>query len=282
MATSGNIADSSEFMTLTDQEIDWAMDLKAAMVKADAKFAETITDFEYAQHAIVAKEKISKGLRRIRRLQEFKQKYGILKLNEATMTADQFREIFKRLEAKAPGLFTSFGREEREGEAQGRHVAAMDYTTFLPVNFVTEIDDEDLFVAFYFYLEATQPDILAVRQGVAFILQCKGIGWKNFSRDMEQKASSLYNDAYPVRITEMSVLNANRLMKIFYALCKPFLGKRVKEVFQMNAVVADVLKRYSKELLPTTLGGMQTQMDMMDKVVDSLQTRLENKTTFKL
>ena len=175
----------------------------------------------------------------------------------------------------------SFGREEKEGEVHGRHVFTMNYNSFLP----GDLGDEELksfFVGLYLWLEACQPDLESVRKGMAIVCECEGLGWKNFSMELERQAAQLYQDAYPIRIKEMSVLHPNRLMKVFYALCKPFLSKRVKEVMNMNADIDDIKGRYSPGVLPTTLGGTQDQLDMVDKMIESLQLRLEIEASFKL
>ena len=274
-----NISDPSQWMDLTEEEKGWTTALRGALILADEELAKSITDFQYAQHAIVAKGDVDKGLKRIRRLQEFKISHGIAE--EGSITVDKAKEIIKKAEEKAPGVIMSFGREEKDGEVHGRHVFTMCYNAFIPAN----LDEEDLknfFVGFYLWLEACQPDLESVRQGMAFVLECEGLGWKNFSLELEKQAAQLYQNAYPIRIKEMSVLHPNRLMQVFYTLCKPFLSKRVKEVLNMNADLDEIKGRYSPQLLPTTLGGTQDQLDMVDKMMDSLQHRLENEASFKL
>ena len=274
-----NISDPSQWNELTEEEHGWTKALRDAQFYADAEFAKTISDFQYAQHAIIAKDQVEKGLKRIRRLQEFKKAHGIA--DNGSITIEKAKEIIKKMDEKAPGFIMSFGREEKDGEVHGRHVFSMRYDTFLPANF-DESDINNFFVGFYLWLEACQPDLESVRKGMAIVCECEGLGWKNFSLDLEKRAAKLYQDAYPIRIKEMSVLHPNRLMKVFYALCKPFLSKRVKEVFNMNVNSEDIKGRYSPELLPATLGGTQDQLDMFDKMIESLQHRLENEASFKL
>jgi hypothetical protein len=273
---SDNIEDEDEedeMLTLTEEEKGWAMTIKNAIVEADAEFAKTITDLEYVQHAIVAKDKLSRALKRIRRLKEFKREYGI----DDHRTMEEIQAILLRFEELASGFFLGFGREE-----SGRYVVTVDYKCFEPQKFESPEDWKVLFAGFYYMLEATQPDITSVRAGMTMICESKGIAWKNFSMEIEKRGAALYQDAYPVRIKEMSILNAPAIMRVMYLACQPFLGKRIKEVLHMDATLSDVQQRVKRDNLPTTMGGVQGQLDMSAKMFDSLKIRAANKANFTL
>ncbi|CAB9502873.1 expressed unknown protein [Seminavis robusta] len=64
-------------MDLTEEERRWAMAIKETLTNECAELAATTTDFEYAHHAIIAKEKVHKAIRRIKRLHKFRQDNGI-------------------------------------------------------------------------------------------------------------------------------------------------------------------------------------------------------------
>jgi hypothetical protein len=269
----GNIADADEMLTITEEEKGWAMIIKNAIVEADPEFAKTISDLEYAQHAMVAKDKLSKALKRIRRLKAFKEEYGI----DDNRPMEEVQAILLRFEELASGFFLGFGRE-----ASGRYVVTVDYKCFEPKKFESPEDWKVLFAGFYYMLEATQPDISSIREGMVMICESKGIAWKNFSLEIEKRGAALYQDAYPVRIKEMSVLNAPLIMRTMYLLCKPFLGKRIKEVFHMDAQLPDIQQRIKRDNLPTTMGGVQGQLDMSGNMFESLKMRAENKANFTL
>ena len=261
-------------MDLTDEERGWALSIKKAMMDADPAFAQSISDFEYAQHAIVAKEKISKALRRIRRLRDFKQEHGISRENE---TLEAGLELIQRFEQLAPGFFMAFGQDEKGGSITTWH-----YSSFFPKNFEKAQDWRNCFAAFYYLMEAMQPDIAAVRQGVVFLADCKGIGWRNFSLEMEKHAAKLYQDAYPVRIKQMDMVNSPVLMKAMYTLCKPFLSKKLKEIIRIDEKSEDLHTHLARDVLPATFGGTQTSMDMNKNIEELLRKRFENKAKFKL
>jgi hypothetical protein len=269
----GNISDADEMLTITEEEKGWAMIIKNAVVEADPDFSKTISDLEYAQHAIVAKDKLSKALKRMRRLKAFKEEYGI----DDDRPIKEVEAILQRFEELASGFFLGFGRE-----ASGRYVVTMDYKCFEPKKFESPEDWKVLFAGFYYMLEATQPDISSIREGMGMICESKGIAWKNFSLEIEKRGAALYEDSYPVRIKEISVLNAPTIMRIMYLMCKPFLGKRVKEVLHMDAKLPDVQQNINRNNLPTTMGGVQGQLDMSEKMLESLKARAENKANFTL
>ena len=61
----------------TEEELKWATAIKQA-AESDASIqSDALSDLEYLQHAIIAKENTDKALCRIKRLQDFKQRYGI-------------------------------------------------------------------------------------------------------------------------------------------------------------------------------------------------------------
>ena len=270
---SSNVADTSSAFELTEEERGWAMMIKKTLMEADEGFAKQISDLEYAQNAIVAKEKVSLGIKRIRRLKAFREEYGI----PNNVSLQEAKDILRKFDDLCPGFFLGFGTTEK-----GQKVATCDYKAFLPAKFQTQEDWRVLFVGLYFWLEATQSDLVAIRQGMVWICDCKGLGWKNFSLEAEKKAAHLYQDAYPVRIRDMTLLNSSPLLKVLYTLCKPFLSKRIKELFHMDGNLTDVQQRYKRDVLPTTMGGTQSQLDMAEKLIESLEARFECKAAFRL
>jgi hypothetical protein len=67
-----------------------------------------------------------------------------------------------------------------------------------------------------------------------------------------------------------------------YALVKPFLSKKVKDVIQLSAKLEQVQEVYSKEALPAVMGGTQQQSDMEQAMLQALKTRYANMASFKL
>ena len=59
-------------MDITEEEHGWALAIKEALLKEDEALGKRITDFEYAHHAIIAKEKVDKAVRQHHNHRAFK------------------------------------------------------------------------------------------------------------------------------------------------------------------------------------------------------------------
>lgn len=87
----------------TQEELQWALAIKKAAVAQTDIQAELVTDWEFWQHAFIAKNKVDKALQRIQRVQQIKLEYGI-KLDGSP--AEGMRDL-KAFFAAHPGFFIS-------------------------------------------------------------------------------------------------------------------------------------------------------------------------------
>ena len=90
-------------MDPTAHEVSWALAIRDAARKDPDIDAQRVTDLEFLQHAIVAKDKVDKAIRRIKRVQLFKTRHGI-KLDGSY--EDGMRDLKKYLDM-FPGFFLS-------------------------------------------------------------------------------------------------------------------------------------------------------------------------------
>lgn len=265
-------------MDITEEERGWALAIKEALTKEDPELAAKLSDFEYAHHALIAKEKVPKALTRIKRLDKFRQDHGI----STEVTAEDAMQIIQKFESSSPGMFLSFGKNSGNERPEGTYLSTWHYGSFLPKNYTQPEDWKNCFAAFYYLFDAMQPDLAAVRAGIVMLCDCEGMGWKNFSLEMEKHAAHLYQDAYPVRIQTMLMWNTPKVFRAIYNLCKPFLSKKVKEAIVMNGKLEDVQQEFAKSVLGTTQGGSQTTGEMEEEMLKGLKTRYENAISFKL
>ena len=265
-------------MEVSDKERGWALAVKEAMIEEDIVLAKTISDFEYVQHAIIAKDKPAKAIKRIRRLDKFRKEHDI-PTNHEKLSADDALKKIQAFEAKSPGMFLSFGKDS---SGSGSYLSTWNYASFLPANYQEASDWKDCFAAFYYMLDAMQPDFDAIRSGIVMLADAENLGWQNFSLEMEKQAAHLYQDAYPIRIQNITMLNSPTVFKAIYAICKPFLNKKVKDVIHLNGNLQDIQGEFSKNILATTMGGTQTTADMEDAMHDGLRHRYSNMASFTL
>lgn len=265
-------------MELSDEERGWAVAIKEAMIEEDEDLAKTISDFEYVHHAIIAKDKPAKAVKRIHRLDKFRKEHDI-PVDASKFSADDAMTMIQAFEAKSPGMFLSFGKD-----SAGIHgyLSTWNYTAFLPANYQEAADWKNCFAAFYYVFDAMQPDFDAVRSGIVMLADAEGLGWKNFSLEMEKQAAHLYQDAYPIRIQNITMLHSPTVFKAIYALCKPFLKKKVKDVIHLDGKLEEIQEDFPKDILATTMGGIQTTSDMEDAMKEGLILRYSNMASFNL
>lgn len=260
-------------MDITEEERDWALAIKEALTKEDTELAEKISDLEYVEHAIIAKDKVAKALKRMKRLEVFRKEHGI----SSEATAEDAVQIIQKFEASCPGMLSSYGKLEG-----GEYLTTFNYENFLPANFTQPEDWKNCFAAFYYLFDAMQPDLEAVRAGIVIVCEAEGLGWKNFSLEMEKHAAHLYQDAYPIRIQKMIMLHSPTVFKAMYALCKPFLSKKVKEAIDLSGKLEAVQENYPKTVLGTDHGGSQTISEMEEEMLKGLKLRFSNMASFQL
>ncbi|KAL3917312.1 MAG: hypothetical protein SGILL_004775 [Bacillariaceae sp.] len=266
---------------LTELELTRAKEIKEAIFKDDAEIAKEFSDLEYAQLAIVTKGKLDRAMTMLRRWSKFKQDHGISKEDggSARDSAQKSMEVIQNFEKESKGFLLSCGGVD---PTTGRSVSVWNYAAFNPRAYRNAEDWKNCFAAFYYLCEAAAPDIATIRSGMEIICECDDMGWRNFSLDMEKHGAALFQDCYPLRTKEMTMLNAPLIVRAMYALCKPFLKQHTKDIFHMGGTVEEVQERFPKNLLPKILGGTQGPWDMNDKLSKALQVRYETKASFTL
>ena len=265
-------------MELSNEEREWAVAIKEAMIKEDEALAKTISDFEYVHHAIIAKGKPDKAIKRIQRLDKFRKEHDI-PIDANKCSADEAMTMIQAFEAKSPGMFLSFGKDSAGSHG---YLSTWDYASFLPANYQEATDWKNCFAAFYYVFDAMHPDFDAIRSGIIMLADAEGLGWRNFSLEMEKQAAHLYQDAYPIRIQNITMLHSPTVFKAIYALCKPFLKKKVKDVIHLNGKLEEIRDQIPKNILATTMGGIQTTSDMEDAMKEGLKLRYSNMASFIL
>lgn len=61
--------------------------------------------------------------------------------------------------------------------------------------------------ATYYMLNLMNADVDAIRAGYVSVSDCGDMGWSNFSLKAQQMQSDIFNDAYPVRIGSVHLLD---------------------------------------------------------------------------
>ena len=133
----------------------------------------------------------------------------------------------------------------------------------------------------FFHCSASNLD--ECRTGMTMITQCKGMGWKNFSLELEHRAAVLYQDAIPCRFAGMPMVNAGPIVRAMLKLCKVFLKKKIAD--RMLICKQDELMSahgFSPETLPPVLGGTCTSPTYEDWAKAQMAAREESKQKVKI
>ena len=263
----------------TQEEIQWALAIKqAALDHADtAEAAANMTDLEFLQHGIIAKDSIDKALVRIKRLQAFKERYGI----QGDGSYDNgFRDILAFIQS-FPAFLTGLGVA-----TDGAQVVCYDFSQYRVRSIHTDEAYAVCMRAFFYTLQAAQCNIDAIRSGVRLLGDFEGLGWENFSVNAEKRAAELYNNCYPMRVTEMALMQANPLIRVFYSILKVFISKKLARVFTMPSRRKEFLNAhkslYPAEALPEAWGGKQTGAIVGELFGKKLKERYDTASRIKL
>lgn len=184
--------------TPTQTERAWALAIRKAARAADD--ISDLSDFEYLQHAILARDNIPSALSRIRRMQALRKRYHVDNV-DAT-------EALRFLNLTMHGIHCSTGTT-----SSGHRVTVMDYSKLEPSKLVTEQDWRLFICGTLYYFDAVHCDLDAVRHGLIYAAKCRSVRWTNFSIEAERRMNSVYQSTYPVRIHQVVLLDAPKIVR---------------------------------------------------------------------
>lgn len=280
---------NNKSMEATEEELKWAARIKEAAEADEDIDATALSDLEFLQHALVAKDKVPKALTRIKHMQKFKQMYGIQRNGSYQ---DAMRDLKAFNEAHPNFILAIGGLDEAAAPAGSKqeqyahtHVLSCDYAQFL----AKKMHSEEAFKVFlrglFYCMQACQPNIAAMRAGFCFLANAANIGWRNFSVQAEERCAALYADAYPIRVKQMAMMNASPILRVFYNICKVFLSKKIRQTVVFCAGHDAFLNQcdYAAPiLLPTQWGGTM-DVDIMQKMLEmKIKQRYKLEESFKL
>ncbi|KNC80242.1 hypothetical protein SARC_07395 [Sphaeroforma arctica JP610] len=105
-----------------------------------------------------------------------------------------------------------------------------------------------LVAGFMHYLALCVCDLNEARKGIMFVCDCKGIGLKNMSLELEKEMAWLYQDGPPIKLKRVLLVDSPSILKGFMKLLKVFLKKKTAD----RMVVCDS-KDLDKFAKPTEL-----------------------------
>ena len=216
-----------------------------------------------------------KGASRIKKLQKFKQRYGI-KVDGSV--EDGIRDLQIAIDVQ-PGFLLSLGKLE-----DGTHVISTNYAKLL----ARRKNEEGYAIALrggYYILQACQQSIESIRQGYICLIDLDGVGPMNLSMKLEERMAELYSDSYPIRVQKICMMNAGFFMRVFNALLSVFTSKKIMKNRIMTGKRDTYLQaspQYHRDILPKEWGGTQDAKDLMEVFATKLKERYDLASSFRL
>ncbi len=166
--------------TATPAELEQARKIKAAAL---AKGLKPVPDLVYLQHAIVAKDKVPKAVKRLEKMQKFREEYSATDAENDNALA-LLRESYKLF----PGFLGCIGRN-----TDGRGVQISIVQHYTPSG-LTEAQWRVMLLAGVYMFDAINCDVESMRKGMIFISDCSNMGWRNFSLTAQRKQAAVFQD----------------------------------------------------------------------------------------
>ena len=255
-------------MAISEQEREWALALKEHLQECDIM---PMSDMELVQYAILEQGNLEKAKVRIQKIQEFRKNYQI------EDTVRQGVQSIKDVMEQQPGFFLHIGRCSR----QEKYVQVLDFAKLDPQKVHLETDWKVTLSGMYYALSSLNPTLSAVRNGHLAIMECDGMGWHNFSVDLERRLWHEFASAFPARFHEVSWVRTPLIANVFFALLKPILPKEVCNAVHLGVQFDESFEGRLDALFLQPSPEIANMRQVMT-VEDFLTLRYHNQKYFKL
>ncbi|CAB9526576.1 expressed unknown protein [Seminavis robusta] len=250
-------------MSLTQQELDWCLALKQAVLEDDE--LEERPDLDYAHCALMARGNLSEALHRFRSLQEFRSEYQIHDDDplEAWELLQQFFE-------QQPWFILDVNVGDET-------VFVQDFSRLDPKAVDLPRDWRVFMGGFYYLLRILQPNIDIMRKGIVVIAELANMGWKNFDIEFMNRHHYHLMAFYPIQIKEVTFMHASTIGSMLHSMLKRLRGNRDEilvgcQFEQWEGEWSDMFKTPSPEL---------AQQRLNDKIKRYLVHQYHNNITFR-
>lgn len=197
---------------LSPLEHAWAMQIKG-FVEAESTI-KPLTDYEYAEHAIIAEGDLEKAIGRIRGMQTFREVY---QLQDTVEEGVRYFQEYCRVQ---PGLAISFDVARDTGTC----ICVWNFAVFDPSRaLATDESWKNYIVGEYYWWKTGQPNFRSVRQGSYHLVECEGMGWHNFDLTFEKRWNEELADHIPAKIKRIMMYNPNLVINLAWSMVKPFM-----------------------------------------------------------
>lgn len=271
----------------TEQELKWATAIRDAAVAHPDIHDTILSDLEYLQHAVIAKDQVDKALARMERMQRFKERYGIL----GDGSLEEGLRDLKAFTAAHPGVILAV---EQASSSSAAHVTACCCAKFfardIRVQQGSKGKPESLAITMrgvYYVLQACHGSLPAMRAGMISIMDNQHCGWRNFNLRVEECVGSLFAQVYPARVNQVVMLGASWTTRLLYRLLSVLFPKKLRQrhVFFADCeayLASSSFTKVDHQALPVKWGGLVDAAALEDSLRQKLQARYDLAAKFKL
>lgn len=259
--------DDPERMNLTEEETDWALNIKGAI--EGSPDVDNLCDFMYVQLALVDQDDIESALDRAYHLQGFREEYGILdSRTDGLRHLGDYVDLF-------PRALLSFSFDY---ESTGSYILVHDHKGFNMKAINSEEKLRTMFTATFYGASCLCPDFESIRGGAIMIAECEGYNWtENIDLKTYQRFWSEIAAVYPMNFRLLKNFHCGVFINLLFSMTKKLLPAditcKVDMGCQFDGRLDDIY------LIPTVESANKR---LLERMGEALRRRYENMKTFSL
>lgn len=264
-----DIPSSPPCMDLSQQEANWAWNIKAA-IEANPE-VDNLRDFMYAQLALSVENDVGLAVEKALHLQHFREEY------EITDTVEEGHKAMQDFMELMPGMFLAFTYY-----ASGEHYTLIyDLAAFDcgKVHGSTQ-GARILMVGLYYCSCALTPDFSAIRNGTVMLCESAGFDWtKNLDLKTCRKVYVELLNVYPIYFQKFRYFNSGIFLNMLQSMKKRFLPAKITDKIETGCLLPGGAWLPSLYLVPTPEAASER---FCNRIAASLKKRQDNELEFNL
>ena len=227
--------DDPDGMNISTHERAWALQIKAA-VEAPSSGLRPVSDFEYAQYALVTlgRKTLEEALEMMRATQLFQSEYQV---DNSVDQGDSYIQAFMNL---SPGSLLHLDLSPETGEGMIALDLRKNWTLLMQRQGIDREKTWKTISLFWYYcLRASQPSLFTIREGIVWLFECHGFDWKNVDTASERRLYEELWGRYPWIPRTTRAYSTGPVANIFISLLKSFVSSDMMRSVQMGCQVED-------------------------------------------
>ncbi|CAB9512478.1 expressed unknown protein [Seminavis robusta] len=271
-------------MVLEENELRWAYDIKEAI--DDSTHLAPVSDLECVQWAIatVDQQNLDEVLDKVHKLQCFREQYSF-----ENVRAGSSPNAIDRCVKEGVELLSGYVRDQQPGHlvtidhmaSQGHYLIVWDRAKFSPSKVRSEADWRIYQGCTYNIFMILNSNVRAIREGIAVILECEGMGYLNYDNQFEERRVTELFNYYPFKTQEFFFLHTPTVAIFLWKAVNRFLTDKFKKSVKLDATVDGLDGKRIDSLF-----NMPTFEDAQDRLLirleEYLRERLEHQVHYKM